>query len=823
MMQFALILSLTLWGSFTWANDNTKLKTIIVNVPTQEGELRTEIHFAEKDLTVAGRVEEIIRRDLTKAVEYFHHIPRDIIHFNIDQYKRLTNGNATVFPTNTINLYNFPANNLEHLITLEDWLQGLIFHEFIHVVHLDQTNGYLETGRKIFGNIAKIPAGAVPRWFTEGIAVWGESHFLQGGRLQNELLNKDLWLQLRNKKFCATIDCLDEPGVYPYGQLAYWAGGHFMNYLENKKPNSINCLVFENSSEIPFFLNDIFLKCVGAKAQDLWQDFREDYLKKYDDSILVKENGENIFGADDYQKGQTKVGDLLLKVERQKKKTALVRYDLKDKMSSFHIFSNPIDYVGEAVKLEDQTMGVLVAFNDDPQFTTHNKIWKIINTDTLLEERTLSFTHDPSYVIPFDQNNFLTFTYEENHWRAYLDNKLIREWPLKYNIVAVTKNEDQISLKINTANVGTSTYIADKNLEKIEQDGKVADFSDSEIKLNGEIQTYPQLYHLKPHYWFLAVGSSNSPGSIGAMTSLNDPMGVHALGVTGLLYPSVSKVGGQAQYTYTDHLWKNYFLLSRDYSSNSWSDALNKSDDVAIGTLYQFELKKWLYTPQFNLGRASTADAVSAHNNDYWSFIQTLSYQALSVSDFWQMFLTTVEWGGNTQSSGDPYYKLQAKMSLTNNITEDLSVNFKIAYGKLYKHSLAEGVLYGGGINLPQLTRRYEFYGLPYGDAFGNEILSSRMTLDYNLWNIYRGKNLIPFFARELHVFGGGESLSADRIYIDNKFYRNENINSTFIGINLMTNIFYHVPTDIKLVLSTTQTPTGKQLKFANFFFTLGF
>lgn len=818
MMQFALFLLLTLSSAISLAGDNAHLKTIIVDVPTKIGELHTEIHFAEKDLSVARRAEEIIRTDLSKAVDYFCHIPRDTVHFNIDPYKRVTNGNATAFPTNTINLYKFPASNLEHLITLEDWLQGLMFHEFIHIIHLDQTNGYLETGRSIFGNIAKVPAGIVPRWFTEGVAVWGESHFLQGGRLQNELLNKDLWIQFKNNNFCQTIDCLDEPGIYPNGQLAYWAGGHFMNYLESKKPNTIHCLVYENSSEIPFFLNDTFLKCTGSKAQDLFSEFREDYLKKYTDVLLVKENGENVWGPTDFQKGQVRTGDLLIQVERKKKITALVRYDLKDKLSTYKIFSEPIDHLGDIVKLDDDSNGILVAFNEDPQFTTHNKIWKIINPDTLSEERTLVFEHDPSYVIPLDNNNYLTFSYEENHWRAYKNKKLIREWPLKYNIVSVAKAADHIELGINTAYVGTSAYITDLNLEKFETNGVANEFKDSEIKSVNEVESYPKPYHLNPHYWFIATGTSSTPNSIGAMTSLNDPMGVHTLSLTGLIYPSVSKIGGDSQYTYTDHLWKSYFLLSREYTRNTWSDYLNSTTDIALGSLYLFELKKWTYTPQAEVGRSQTAEAISSKNSDYWSFIQTLTYKAMSSDDFWQSMVTKVEWGANTQTDGDPYYKLQLKLDITNNFTENLSLNTKIAYGKLFKNNFLEGVLYGGGISVAQRSRRYEFYGIPYGDAFGNEITSSRMTLDYNLWNIYHGKNLIPFFSRELHVFGGGESLSADRIFIDKSFYKDQTINETFIGLNLMTNIFYYVPTDIKFILSTLTTPAGKKLNSLNFF-----
>jgi hypothetical protein len=800
----------------SFAGENAHLKTITVNVPTVLGELRTEIHFAEKDLTVAKRAEEIIKTDLIKAVNYFQHIPKDVIHFNIDPYLRVTNGNASVFPTNTINLYNFPASNLEHLITLEDWLQGLIFHEFIHVVHLDQTNGYLETGRNIFGTIAKVPTGIVPRWFTEGVAVWGESHFLQGGRLQNDLLNKDLWIQFNNNKFCQTIDCLDEPGVYPHGQLAYWAGGHFINFLENKKPNTVRCLVFENSSEIPFFLNDSFLRCTGSTAQFLFQEFREEYLKKHSDENLLKMNSENFWGPKDFQKGDVKIGDILIQVERRKSKLALVRYDLKEKINSYRIFSEPIDHIGEIVKLDDDSTGFLVAFNEDPQFLTNNKTWKIINPDTLLEEKTLIFDHDPSYVIPLENNNFLSFTYEENHWRAYRNKKLLREWPLRYNIVSVIKTADHLVLSINTANIGTSAYITDLNLEKFELNGVAVEFKDTETTTISEVETYPKPYHLKPHYWFLAAGTSSSPNSYGAMTSINDPMGVHTLSVSGLLYPSVSKIGGETQYTYTDHLWKSYFLLARDYVTNTWSNYLNTTTDATLGTLYLFELKKWIYAPQLEVGRSSTSEAVSSKNSTNWVVIQSLNYRAMSTNDFWQIFLVNVEWGGNSQTDGDPYYKLQSKIDVTSNFSEDLSLNLKLSFGKLFKNDFSNGVLYGGGISLPQKTRRYEFYGLPYGDAFGNQITTSRMTLDYNLWNIYHGKNLIPFYSKELHVFGGGESLSADRIFIDNIFYKDQTLNSTFIGLNLKTNLFYYVPTDIKFISSQTTTPTGKKISFLN-------
>ncbi len=814
MMQTALSLALVLFCSLAQAISNADLKSLIVNVTTPYGELRTEIHFSQKDLLVAKKAEEIIKTDLTKAVRYFGYIPAETIHFNIDPYLRLTNGNATVFPTNIINLYNFPASNLEHLISLEDWLQGLMFHEFIHVMHLDQTRGYLQTGRNIFGSIAKIPPGLVPRWFTEGIAVWGESNFLAKGRLNNEMLNKDLWIMMNNKNSCSTLDCLDSPGTYPRGQLAYWAGGHFMNYLENKKAGTIKCLVTENSKRIPFFLNGAFEECTGKIASELFFEFRNEYLKKYSFP-----SEENAFGATDSQKGQAQIDEVILKVESTKNKSALVRYD--QKVSSYRIFSEPIDHVGDVVQLDNENKAVIVAFNDDPQFVQNNKIWKLINVDTLLEESPLNFSHDPSYVLPTGPNEYLTFSYEENHWRAYkVENKMesmIFEWPLKYNLIAATKKYDKILLKINTANEGTYTYSAEKDLKKILKDGKVFAFKNDEKVSNTSPLNYPRLEHLKPYYWFLAAGNSNTPGSIGAMTSVADPMNVHSGALTGLVYPSISKMGGTIDYVHTDHLWKQYFFLTRDYSINSWSSIVNKADEGFIGTSYRFELKKWMYIPQFNLGLTSSKDAISNQQTRSWSILQWLNYQALSQNDFWQNFLFSVEGGSVSPSSGTDYFKLQTKMNLSANIKEDYSILFKSSYGKLYKKTFSNGVLYGGGLDQIQLLRRYEFYGLPYGDAYGNEIFANRITNDFNLKNIYRGKSFIPIFLKEIHGVIGFENLAADRIYIDRTFYRNENIYSWFFGTKLLTNIFYYVPVNINLIYAVTTTPLGRKINSFNF------
>ena len=399
------------------------LKTIAVDLDTNYGTLKTEIHFDARDLEVALKVKKIVKTDLIKVVNYFQHVPKNTVHLNVDPYLRLTNGNARVFPTNIINLYNFPASNSEHLIVMEDWMRGLIFHEFIHITHLDQTSDYVDVGRQIFGSVAKLLPGVVPRWFTEGIATWGESHLINGGRLHNPLFRKELLIQFLRIEYCTTIDCLDEPGVYPHGQLAYWAGAHFIEYLENQKAGTVKCLVQKNSGGLPFFLNNVFEYCTGKTAQDLFAEFRKSFIS--DQPAITPENEawgdkiSNAFGSDDLQKGIVLDGNKLFKIEKSRYSEALVSYDLQDNVNMMvSKFSYPVsDLAGithvQEANNEDSDEGkfLIVAFNEDMAFREKNRVWRLVNTETLLIETLLPLKNDPSYVIGLGNNRYLTASF----------------------------------------------------------------------------------------------------------------------------------------------------------------------------------------------------------------------------------------------------------------------------------------------------------------------------------------------------------------------------------------------------------------------------
>jgi hypothetical protein len=910
---------------------SVNLKTIQVSLPTDYGVLLTEVHFDERDLDVALKVKKIISNDLIKVINYFHYVPRSIVHINIDPYMRLTNGNAVVFPTDIINLYNFPASNSDHLIVMEDWLRGLLFHEFTHITHLDQTSGYLEVGRQIFGSFAKIPAGIVPRWFTEGIAVWSESHLLGAGRLSNPLFRKELLVQFLRKEYCSSIDCLDEPGVYPQGQLAYWAGAHFMEYIENKKAGSIKCFVENNSNNVPFFLNVVFRQCVGMEAQPLFAEFRKSFI---DNQPAVTPESEawgdkisNAFGSDDLQKGIVLDDNVLFKVEHEREREALVSYDLQENVNMMVAqYRYPIsDIVGvttvPSIDNEQSDGGkcLIVAFNEDFRYREKNRVWKLINTETLLIEATIPLNHDPSYVIGLGNNRFLTASFIDNKWLIekqrvdlnadkVIDSEVIQQFATETNLSYFKKEGQNIFIKLNRGDAGTTLYVSDLGLGKFYKLYESKDFFD--IPINTEkflvvrereqkklieigdnyknisvsnvdksllarvtsveitdkrvlvlenrlktkemtskealtflkkktgstvvtpmsavtfsettkpeaenyppMENFPTFYHLLPHYWFLATGTSENLGSIGATTTLVDPMALNTIQATALVYPSVSKIGGSIdavhKFAGVSDLWSASLYLNREYTKTDFNDSLDETTEGTVGTQYAFLMKRWTWIPGLYIGTTREQDFISDRKITNTGIGSYLTYMAYSFDDYFQSLTLQTKFQNDHTDTGHSFIDTQSKLSLLGRFHERLTGGIKASYGKLVKSGFKDGVIYAGGTGSYVNTRWHEFYGLPYSNAYGNEIFTFRGYVDWNFWYIYRGESFIPVFLKEAHLILGREMLSADVIFLGGKVYRNETIHSFFAGPKIKTNLFYYVPADLDLIFSSIQRPSG--------------
>ena len=262
-----------------YARTDAEIKTYKFSVDSNYGKYDYELHLPLNDVSFTNRVVKILKENTEKLANYFQYAPEEIIHFNLSEYDHESNGSATVFPIDQIVLRKFPPIGSEHLSISDDYLKGLVLHELIHIIHMDQTGGFPRFIKTIFGAIGKF-GGVAPRWFVEGVATWGETEFTNGGRLRNKLMRLQWEEAVIQEGFCSTIDCIDNPGVYPYRQFPYWTGAYFLEYLESKEKGSVRCLVNANKNNIPFFLNSAFEECFNKSATRLYAEFRKSSIKR---------------------------------------------------------------------------------------------------------------------------------------------------------------------------------------------------------------------------------------------------------------------------------------------------------------------------------------------------------------------------------------------------------------------------------------------------------------------------------------------------------------------------------------------------------------
>ena len=189
------------------------------------------------------------------------------------------NGFASVLPRNQIQLYATGPTGFSELDDHDDWLYGLIAHEYTHILHLDTMSGLPNIYNSIFGK-TWAPNQIMPRWLIEGIAVYEESKRSAGGR--NRGTRFDAFIRIARH---ADLDLrLDEitgaPRQFPRGNAAYVYGSHFLEYVFDRFGDDALRAMSHTSGAypIPFAVNRQIAKVTGRPFTELYDDWK-DYLR----------------------------------------------------------------------------------------------------------------------------------------------------------------------------------------------------------------------------------------------------------------------------------------------------------------------------------------------------------------------------------------------------------------------------------------------------------------------------------------------------------------------------------------------------------------
>lgn len=143
------------------------------------------------------------------------------------------NGYATTVPYNAIVVYAVQPTSDSSLDNHENWLYAVFIHEYTHVLQIDMIGGLPRVARFLLGRLI-VPNAVLPRWMTEGIAVYAETRFTAGGRGRSTYTDMLLRTAALEGRW-PPLDTAEGYGqAWPQGQLRYLFGGRFHFEVERR-------------------------------------------------------------------------------------------------------------------------------------------------------------------------------------------------------------------------------------------------------------------------------------------------------------------------------------------------------------------------------------------------------------------------------------------------------------------------------------------------------------------------------------------------------------------------------------------------------------
>jgi Tol biopolymer transport system component len=223
--------------------------------------------LAERSLELAEKAHET----LSPRLEW---VPNEKTHIVINDKTDAANGSAGVFGRNVININAMPPEPEGVLGYYNDWLNILILHEYVHILHLDTKSGLAPLLNTIFGKQVN-PNQILPRWYIEGIAIYYETDITGTGRLANSLW--DTWIRMAALEgpFFDLGTFTGSPTHWPFGNTPYLYGSYFIDYIVDKHGEDFipRFNHIYGSRIIPYSMNQAANEICSQTFDEMWQEW----------------------------------------------------------------------------------------------------------------------------------------------------------------------------------------------------------------------------------------------------------------------------------------------------------------------------------------------------------------------------------------------------------------------------------------------------------------------------------------------------------------------------------------------------------------------
>lgn len=281
-------------GAFLWAWVLACMLLVLASSPPGEAQesrdpgldwrtLETahfRIHYPselESVARLAAEISEEVHERLSKELDWEPRERTEVL--LVDDFDR-PNGFARPIPYNMMGLFVVPPEpgGFIQVDGLEQWLEELIVHEYVHILHLDRVRGGPEGLRSVFGRQPfAMPNVFNPTWLVEGLATHFESdHYHGPGRGKDSEFR--MMMQAEVESGLRPLSQVNIPNVrWPAGRVPYLYGTYFFRFLEETRgQESIEHFLRIYSGQlIPFRLNSTAQEAFGGGFPELWEEFQE--------------------------------------------------------------------------------------------------------------------------------------------------------------------------------------------------------------------------------------------------------------------------------------------------------------------------------------------------------------------------------------------------------------------------------------------------------------------------------------------------------------------------------------------------------------------
>lgn len=245
------------------------------------------VHYIVGEEDAAERVAAVAERAYDRLTIAWSHEVFLKIHISLYDNQDTANGRATAIPFPQIIAYTTAPEALSVLESYDDWIDILITHELVHVVHLDTVHGIPRLVNAIFGFgvLGKVTAPNIlqPRWMVEGIATMNESDYSAFGRRRSAQFDAYIRMAVLDGAFQSLDQVSSGARLSPHGTSVYLYGVHFMYYIEARYgADKLRELSHVYGGQlVPFGINRAVKDVLGVDFQVLWKEFQEDTTRRF--------------------------------------------------------------------------------------------------------------------------------------------------------------------------------------------------------------------------------------------------------------------------------------------------------------------------------------------------------------------------------------------------------------------------------------------------------------------------------------------------------------------------------------------------------------